>query len=220
MLSNVALSHEGRFGETTVIVDRCIFESAAKIIWLCTNPDPEKFTRYLADGLKKDLEFKQHIEEKISGRSGDILPIEKRMLSSISNAISAAGLTAEEIENAKRLPDLGSILSAIGASRLTYVIMQKIGSHHVHGTWTSLLFHYLEEEPGGAEGTFVPRGHDCPTHINQYMVISSLVLEALAQYLRYATTPPERDAFISLLDATADELSQLYERALGGDLTS
>jgi hypothetical protein len=30
MLSNVALSHEGRFGETTAIVDRCIFESAIK----------------------------------------------------------------------------------------------------------------------------------------------------------------------------------------------
>src|ERR1700761_2100786 len=34
MLSNLALSHEGNFGETTVIVDRCIFESAVKIIWL------------------------------------------------------------------------------------------------------------------------------------------------------------------------------------------
>src|ERR1700730_14057532 len=37
MLSNVALSHEGRFGETTAIVDRCIFESGVKIIWLCVD---------------------------------------------------------------------------------------------------------------------------------------------------------------------------------------
>src|SRR3982750_4780570 len=28
MLANVALSHNGLFGETTAIVDRCIFESA------------------------------------------------------------------------------------------------------------------------------------------------------------------------------------------------
>jgi hypothetical protein len=32
MLSNVALSHEGKFGENTAIVDRCVFESAIKII--------------------------------------------------------------------------------------------------------------------------------------------------------------------------------------------
>ena len=28
MLSNMALSHEGKFGETTAIVDRCIYESS------------------------------------------------------------------------------------------------------------------------------------------------------------------------------------------------
>ena len=39
MLSNVVLSHEGRFGETTSIIDRCIFESAAKVLWLLVSPD-------------------------------------------------------------------------------------------------------------------------------------------------------------------------------------
>lgn len=45
MLSNVALSHEGKFGETTAIVDRCIFETAVKIIWLSHNASQEEFTR-------------------------------------------------------------------------------------------------------------------------------------------------------------------------------
>src|SRR6266480_119580 len=35
MLSNIALSHEGKFGETTAIIDRCIFETAVKLTWLC-----------------------------------------------------------------------------------------------------------------------------------------------------------------------------------------
>jgi hypothetical protein len=34
ILSNVVLSHQGRFGETTAIIDRCIFESAVKLLWL------------------------------------------------------------------------------------------------------------------------------------------------------------------------------------------
>ena len=36
MLANVALSQNGLFGETTAIIDRCIFETATKITWLCT----------------------------------------------------------------------------------------------------------------------------------------------------------------------------------------
>jgi len=31
MLSNVTLSHEGLFGETTALLDRCIFESCVKV---------------------------------------------------------------------------------------------------------------------------------------------------------------------------------------------
>ncbi len=80
MLSNVALSHEGKFGETTAIVDRCIFESGVKIIWLCTGSSQEKFTRYLADGLKTELEFKAKIDSNIAVRHGEVLRIETRML--------------------------------------------------------------------------------------------------------------------------------------------
>ena len=74
MLSNVALSHERKFGETTAIVDRCIFESAVKIIWLCHAASDEEFTRYLADGLKTEVEFKARIEADIAANGGATLP--------------------------------------------------------------------------------------------------------------------------------------------------
>jgi hypothetical protein len=80
MLSNVALSHDGKFGETTAIVDRCIFESALKIIWLCRSASQEEFTRYIATGLKTELEFKAAIEANIMANDGVPVPIEKRML--------------------------------------------------------------------------------------------------------------------------------------------
>ena len=47
MLSNIALSHKGRFGETTAILDRCIFESCIIIRWLCYKGTDESFKRYL-----------------------------------------------------------------------------------------------------------------------------------------------------------------------------
>src|SRR5712692_8319600 len=107
MLSNVALSHEGKFGETTAIIDRCIFETAVKITWLCTDSRQQKFAQYLADGLRTELEFKQAINANIAAREGRmVLPIEERMLRSIENHISAAELTEKGIAETKRLPDM------------------------------------------------------------------------------------------------------------------
>jgi DNA invertase Pin-like site-specific DNA recombinase len=114
MLSNVALSHEGKFGETTAIVDRCIFESSVKIIWLChsTSNSDEEFTRYLADGLKTELEFKARIEADIAANGGTIMPIQERMLRSIDNHIAASGLTPDGIRSAKKQRDLAAFFVA------------------------------------------------------------------------------------------------------------
>jgi hypothetical protein len=220
MLSNVALSHEGKFGETTAIVDRCIFESGVKIIWLCTDSSQEKFTRYLADGLKTELEFKALIESNIAARGDEPFRVETRMLTSITNHIAAAGLTEEQISEAKKLPDLASMLSTIGFDRLIYVTAQKIGSHHIHGTWPSLLFHYLEEEQGGSS-RYVPRDHDCSTHVNQFMFVPLVVLAAMSAYVEYALEKTE-DAkiFKDLFDSTEDEIMRLYVDAFNGDLSS
>lgn len=219
MLSNVALSHEGRFGETTIIVDRCIYESAIKIIWLCNNPEDEKFIRYAADGLKKDIEFRSQIEHKISER-GKELPIEKRMLASIARTIARAGLTEQQIRDAKRIPNLESILSAVGFEPLIYTVIQRMGSHGVHGTWTSLLVHYLEEQESDGNITLVLRDHDCSTHINPFMLVPTLVLEALGQYIEHVIDGPEAAGFVSLFDSTRREIHTIYENAIGGDWES
>lgn len=220
MLSNVVLSHKGKFGETTAIVDRCIFESAVKIVWLCFGASSEKFTRYLADGLKTELEFKAKIESNIGAREGEALPIEKRMLTSISNHVAAAGLTEAQVSEAKKLPDLASMLSTIGFDRLIYITAQKIGSHHIHGTWPSLLFHYLREEPRGS-GTFVPRDHDCATHVNQFMFVPLIVLAALSAYVNYVFDGTEEArAFCGLFKSTEKEIMEVYGDAFNGDLSS
>lgn len=217
MLSNVALSHEGRFGETTSIVDRCIFESALKITWLCENPIEENFTRFLADGLRTELEFREEIQRNIAARDGKTLPIEVRMLKSIDNHITASELSEQEIVRARRLPDVASLMTAVGYTRLVYVVTQKIGSHHVHGTWPSLLFHYLEEETASPLA-FVPRGSDCETHMNQYMYVSVMMLRTIGAYVRYVLDVEGADTIVALLTSTEEEIMQLYTEAVGGDL--
>ena len=145
MLANVALSHEGRFGETTAILDRCIFESAVKLQWLCHVRDGDAFSRFIADGLKTELEFKDRIEEIIAARGGRVLEIERRILARIDSAIAESGLSEDQIRQSNKLPNLADIITDLEGDRLLYIIGQKIGSHHVHGTWVSLRVHYLEE---------------------------------------------------------------------------
>lgn len=79
MLSNVTLSHEGKFGETTSIIDRSIFESSIKLSWLCQEGTEEHFNRFIADGLKTELEFKKKIESNIKEREGQKTQIEESM---------------------------------------------------------------------------------------------------------------------------------------------
>ena len=86
MFSNVALSHEGLFGETTAIIDRCIFESCVKVCWLWMGT-PGAFERFLADGLKTVLELKESIEHAVTSRGGQVLEIERRMLQSIARYV-------------------------------------------------------------------------------------------------------------------------------------
>ena len=59
MLSNMKLSNNGIYGETTVIIDRCILESCVKIIWFCKIDSADRFKRYIAESLKAERELKR-----------------------------------------------------------------------------------------------------------------------------------------------------------------
>jgi hypothetical protein len=135
ILANVALSHKGNFGESTSILDRCIFESCVILSWLCNSNIGDKFERYIASGLKTELELKSEVIKSVEARNGVVLNIEKRMLHSVNECLSEAGFDDEKIKNTKCLPDLAAMLNSLGHQRLSYTTGQRIGSHHVHGTW-------------------------------------------------------------------------------------
>lgn len=215
MLSNVALSHKGLFGETTLIIDRSIFESGIKLTWLCHKSDDDSFTRFIAEGLKTEIEFKKKIEANVTGRSGKKLAIENRMLTSINNYICKSGLTEEQISASKKLPDMASMINVIGRDRLAYIVGQKIGSHHVHGTWVSLWFHYLEEHD---DGVIHLRDHNCETHINQYAYISLVVLDSIKAFVKYVCKDPnDIKGMTKLVVAVSEEIQKVYAEVVGSD---
>lgn len=215
MLSNIALSHEGLFGETTALLDRCIFESCVKVTWLCEGNTTDGFSRLIADGLKTELELKATILANVEARGGHTLEIEKRMLSSIARHIQSSGLSEAEIASAKRLPDLAAMIDGLGHDRLMYIVGQRIGSHHVHGTWPSLRMHYLEDNE---EGMLVPRDHNCSTHVNQYVFVPTVVLNAMKSFTRFIFTDPKDVVPLEgLIESVELEIGKVNEEVVGND---
>jgi uncharacterized protein DUF5677 len=215
MLSNVALSHEGLFGETTAIVDRCIFESCVKVCWLCQSTSEDRFERFLADGLKTELELKEKIERAIADRGGETLEIESRMLKSIARYIESSGMSADAVAATKKLPDMASMIDSLGQDRLTYVVGQRIGSHHIHGTWPSLRMHYLTESD---DGLLMPRDHDCSTHVNQYVFVPLFVLDAMEQFVRFIFAKKEdATSMVELVGSVRCEIEKINAEVVGTD---
>jgi Family of unknown function (DUF5677) len=214
MLANVALSHKGKFGETTALIDRCIFESAVKVLWLCKQNSDESFGRYFAEGLKTELALKREIQQRIAERGNQTVHIEERMLKSIERYIGTSGMSESEIASSKKLPDLASMIENLGQDRLAYVVGQKIGSHHIHGTWPSLLAHYLE---WGEDDLFHPRDHNCSTHVDQFISVSLMVLDANKFFCAWLMDMAEAQALIDMLQAIEDEILLIYNEVVGSD---
>lgn len=214
MLANVALSHAGVYGETTSILDRCIFESCIKTVWLCEESTKDKFDQFLADGLKTDLELEKKIHASVALRNNKTLVIEERMLASINQHVDSSGLSKEQIGLIKRLPPMDQMMG-VKSNDLEYIVGQKIGSHHVHGTWPSLLLHYIRL---AEDGFFIPRDHDSETHVNQYIITMLFILMALESFSGFVLSESEdKQNCLAYIKATRVEILKLNKEIVGND---
>jgi hypothetical protein len=181
MTSNLRLSATNLYGETVALIDRSIHESAVTVQWLCLN-DGDGFQRYLASSMKSDIILKNHILTSISERGGEIWVIEKRMLASIEEFITSTGLTEKLIKETKPLPNFETMCANIGLPERNYIAIQRMGSHEVHGTWTSLRTNYLRQDE---QGKYHVRDLDVPPHENQFMDTPIMILDTLAKFIEF-----------------------------------
>lgn len=137
------------------------------------------------------------------------------MLTSINNYFCKSELTEEQILGSKKLPDLASMINVIGKDRLAYVVGQRIGSHHVHGTWVSLWYHYLEQHD---DGVIHLRDHNCETHINQYAYVSLVVLDAIKAFAEYVCKDSDDiERMTRLIIAVSEKIQDVYQEVVGTD---
>lgn len=214
--ANLALSFEGKNGEATSIIDRCIFETAIKIQWLCTSKKEDRFQRYLADGLKSDLVAKKNVLTSISQR-GYRQNIESRILNSIEKRIKLSGLNEDIIESSKKMPDLFSMLDELGHSHREYVFGQKIISHNVHGNWTALLWYYLNIDD---KGNFSPNGEIAPTSQDQFAKNCFNIIESIKCFISYFRLRDKRieHEVLSHFNASLSLIHDMYDKVVNSDL--
>jgi len=201
MVANLRLAALHKHAEAVVLLNRSIGETAIIVQWLCHGGSGDPFRRYLAKGLEAELRLKNNIETNIRARNGQPLVIEKRMLAAISKLLDLAHLTENEVESTKRLPDFASMLHALGHDDLSYTVMQRLGSHAVHGTWPDLLFHYLEVE----NDAFVLTDNVIRVEGTEFVASATVVLEAVAALARFVVSDEE----------FATEIAQVAQDAIG-----
>ncbi|MFA7331951.1 MAG: DUF5677 domain-containing protein [Candidatus Delongbacteria bacterium] len=215
LMNSVALiSRNGEFGETTAILDRCIFESSIKVVWLCRSGTYDKFVRFMANGLKADVCLKNEIEKEIKSRGGAVLEIENRMLKSIENFLEISNLSEEDVRDCKCLPRFDIMMREIGESDLGYIVGQKINSHFVHGTWSGMLHHCLKV---GDDGLLHVGRSRCQTHFSQYLGTALQVVVAVYAYCEWMFDQSTAKVFKDALQFVYDEVLKVEQSAMGRD---
>jgi len=217
MIASLRLASLKKHAEAIRLLNRSICETAVLVQWLCHSGSGEPFRRYLAKGLEAELRLKANIEENIRNREGQVLVVEKRMLAAVENLCNLAELSETDVKSTKPLPDFASMLRTLGHDDLSYTVIQRLGSHAVHGTWPDLLFHYIELE----DDTFVLTDNVFAPEGTEFVASATIVLEAVAQFARFVVLDEEfADEIAQVARDAIDEVVRIHRLTSGDDYSA
>jgi hypothetical protein len=186
MRAILQLAFDRKSGEVTLALNRSILESATDIMYLCADDSPERFDRYVKDGLATERALYDRVQANVAKR-GRKLPIEERLLAGVADIFRESGVSIEEVDSRRVGLDLASRLRAVGREE-DYLFVQKIPAVTVHGTWLDLLHHHLREVEGG----FAVRFEQTPADVAGLLPLGIMVLDALAAFVtRHLSHAPE-----------------------------
>lgn len=141
----IKVSHDNKCDDVLTVINRLLFETALRIIWLTQAHDSEGFEKFVASGLKFDLKFKSQLFRSIE-KNGSKDPVrESRMMESVNLCIAKSGLSEDQIQDkSMELPSVYDMIQDIGGDFMDYEALYRLPSHAVHGSWTELITYYVE----------------------------------------------------------------------------
>lgn len=182
MLVVTELAADGNRGEVVHALNRSILESAVNLEFLVRTKDDKFFEQFVKFSLGPERELHDLIQANIAARNGQVLPIEHRMIESISDLCKSSGVKIEDVE--RKYGDWGGglreRLKAIKKEN-AYTMLQRIPSHAVHGTWVDLYKNHLEYVEGA--NVYGPQPRFAWVDARFLGPTATLVLDSVRPYL-------------------------------------
>jgi hypothetical protein len=190
--------------EMTFIVGRLAFECIVNLRFLLKYADDASvFDSYVAYSMRNERRLQDNIEERISGRDGEVLPVESRMLSSIAKVAKASGLRMEDVSASRPREwadkNIFERAEAVGLGE-AYLGAFRGPSGSVHGSWMDLLEFQLETNHD--EGTFAPSFEWRNPRPQIAQTIAYLAVKAVRDYFNHLGEGP-----LGFIDERFDRLS-------------
>jgi hypothetical protein len=217
MIAVAQLSAKDNRREVVHSLNRSIMESAVNLEFLVRTKEDKYFDEFVELSLGPERELYDLIQANIAGRQGEVWPMEQRMLEAINNLCSASGMQIEEVDRKSRNwgGNLRERLKALKKEE-QYVIMQRLPSHAVHGTWVDLVLHHLER----IEKTNMFRPQPTWSTVDARLLgpIAVGVLNAVEPYVeRFFSALPESRLLLERIDNLRNrtlEMDDAHEKLL------
>ncbi len=195
-------------GDVVFGLNRSILESATNLRYLLLKNEERFFDQFVRFSLAPEREQYDLIQRNITARYGEVLPIEKRMLTSIERVCRLSGVAITDVPS--KAGDWGgglrNRLDALGLADL-YVGQQRLLSHAVHGTWVDLVQHHLSEVEGGR---FEPDPTWSLVDVRMMLPVCLLVLPAAGEYLAVYFDPvPEAEPLVERIRDLMNRMRQV-----------
>lgn len=186
--------------EMLSILVRLIAECVINLRFLIGNASPELIRSYLAYSLQHEKELAALVRSNIEARDSGALPIEKRMLRSISKTFENSLMTEKDLPAKKILnwgeKNLFKKAKDVGLAE-AYSAIFGGPSRNVHGSWQDLLHYHLECE---APGVFRPRLDFMRPRPQAIYTLTHIITETLMGYVERLDHP----RITPILDALTD----------------
>ncbi|MEO6067776.1 MAG: DUF5677 domain-containing protein [Gemmatimonadales bacterium] len=208
-------------GDMLWVQIRLIAETLVNFRFLLANRAADIFTSYVHHSLQHERTLLDKISHNVAARGGGVLPIERRMRSSVERTFSNSQVELSSLPT-KRIRDWGggNVFERARALGLEEAYVGIFGgpSRNVHGNWQDLLQHHLVVvEPG----QFTPRFEDARVRPHPYFGLGKLTVEGLLDYVTYLGVREAPELHHRLKDLlgrliAADELHEEYLQARSG----
>ncbi|MDB5640259.1 MAG: hypothetical protein JWP51_5167 [Bradyrhizobium sp.] len=190
--------------EIAFIVARLAFECIVNLRYLIKlADDPEVFDSYVAHSMRQEKRLYDKIQEQITSRGGNVLPVESRMLNSIAKVAKASEIHIEDISASRPRnwadKTLAERADAVGLGE-AYLGSFGGASAAIHGSWMDLLEFQLDTNH--EEVSFAPRFEWANPRPQIGQTVAYLATEAARDYFNFMGEGP-----LEFMDEKFDELA-------------